>query len=120
MIDDEPCPKCGRPADALVLEHGALKPVYESIKALQDQLNDWRQFGFAQCGPPISCDRDMIDGIEGQLRELRTKLALARKALAAAEEMRDSLTIESFALPRQCDNIAAFDAAMAEVRKAER
>ena len=54
-----------------------------NVDALKHELNDWRQFGFAQVGPPITCDQDMRDGIEEQFRELRRKLAALETEVAA-------------------------------------
>lgn len=52
-----------------------------NVDALKHELDDWRQFGFAQCGPPITCDQDMRDGIEGQFRSLRSRIAKLEAAL---------------------------------------
>lgn len=72
-----PCEHCGN-QDSLT--DGA---------AVRAELDDWRTFGFAHCGPPITCDQDMRDKMENDWREmantitrLRAELEAARKELA--------------------------------------
>jgi hypothetical protein len=67
------CPRCG------------FKEQPDDTDALRHELNDWRQFGFAHVGPPITCDQDMREGIEENFRKLRAELAEAKRGLAAWE-----------------------------------
>lgn len=68
------CPKCGNN------DRGD-----SNVDALRHELDAWRVLGFALCGPPITCDQDMRDGIDGQLRQLRSQLYAATGRAEAAE-----------------------------------
>lgn len=63
------------------------------VAALRAQLDDWRQFGFAQVGPPITCDQDLIDGIDKQLRQQADRIRALEAELAELRKREERLDI---------------------------
>lgn len=61
------------------------------VAALRAQLDDWRQFGFAQVGPPITCDQDLIDGIDKQLRQQADRIRALEAELAELRKRDDDV-----------------------------
>lgn len=95
MAEQEKCPECGR-------------PIVESLQAFEAQWETHTEV----CFPHVNFGGSELC-TERKAARLESELVLARKALAAAEEMRKHVngSERGFAA---CDE---FDAAMAEVRK---
>lgn len=82
VMDQEKCPHRWMHG-VMTCPHCGLAERVDDTDALRHELNDWRQFGFAHVGPPITCDQDMRDAIENERRVLCSELSALRLEVAA-------------------------------------
>jgi len=69
----------------LTKAHAENDALTEKLQLANDELARWQTFGFAHCGPPITCDHDMREQMAEQWRVLAREASEAKAKLERLE-----------------------------------